>query len=272
MVYLQAVSSNESIHHGRGNEDWMLKVVLIDDEIVDLEGLHRLVPWKQFGMEVTGAFSKGSAALDYLRAHPVDLLVTDIHMPIMSGLTVAEEAQKSIPQLKVVFISGYADFRYAQKALRMKAANYVLKPVDNQELYEVLTAVAGQIREEAKRVRKAETEIGAKSHPEKNFRLIEEIERYVEEHLEEKITLKEAAQHFAFSPNYLGYLFKEATGENFSDFLIRKRIDLACKMLQDPRLKIYEIAERLGYASLPYFTRQFKQQIGISPGYFRKQS
>ncbi|WP_018750134.1 response regulator [Paenibacillus sanguinis] len=101
-------------------------------------------------------------------------------------------------------------------------------------------------------------------------KLIEEVIHYVEDHLEQKITLKEVAAHFDFSPNYLGYLFKEETGEHFSDFLNELRTRRICSLLQDPGYKIYEIAERMGYRNIIYFNRQFKQATGMTPGQYRK--
>lgn len=101
-------------------------------------------------------------------------------------------------------------------------------------------------------------------------KLIEDIMTYVEQNMEQKLTLKEVAVRFDFTPNYLGYLFKEETGEHFSDYLIRQRVRHTCELLEDPMLKIYEIAERMGYKNIVYFNRQFKQVKGMTPGEYRK--
>ncbi|WP_313999580.1 response regulator [uncultured Paenibacillus sp.] len=101
-------------------------------------------------------------------------------------------------------------------------------------------------------------------------KLIEAIMQYVEDHLEQKVTLKEVAAHFDFTPNYLGHLFKEETGTHFSEFLNERRTKHVCELLSDPTLKIYEIAERCGYKNIIYFNRQFKQSTGMTPGEYRK--
>lgn len=101
-------------------------------------------------------------------------------------------------------------------------------------------------------------------------KLIREIMDYVESHLEHKITLKEVAAHFDFTPNYLGFLFKEETGEHFSEYLNELRTRRVCELLAVPTLKIYEIAERMGYKNIIYFNRQFKQSTGMTPGQYRK--
>ncbi|NIK67037.1 response regulator [Paenibacillus sp. BK720] len=104
----------------------------------------------------------------------------------------------------------------------------------------------------------------------KDRKLIADIIGYMEEHLVQKVTLKEVAAQFHFTPNYLGFLFKEETGVAFSDYLNDIRIRKASVMLDDPRLKVYEIAERVGYKNVIYFNRMFKQATGMTPGEYRK--
>ncbi|WP_438433093.1 helix-turn-helix domain-containing protein [Gorillibacterium sp. sgz500922] len=101
-------------------------------------------------------------------------------------------------------------------------------------------------------------------------KLIDNITGYVEERLNGKVTLNEVAAHFNFTPNYLGQLFKQETGTLFSDYLIQLRMKRACELLLDPSLKIYEIAERIGYKNIIYFNRQFKETMQMSPGDYRK--
>ncbi|MDF2926598.1 MAG: DNA-binding response regulator [Paenibacillaceae bacterium] len=103
-------------------------------------------------------------------------------------------------------------------------------------------------------------------------RLIVEMMDYVEERLEHKVTLKDVAARFDFSPNYLGHLFKVETGMAFSDYLNEVRMKRACTLLGDPRLKVYEIADRIGYKNIIYFNRMFKQMLGMTPGEYRKKN
>ncbi|MDQ8736887.1 response regulator [Paenibacillus sp. LHD-38] len=102
-------------------------------------------------------------------------------------------------------------------------------------------------------------------------KLIDEITRFVEQRLDQKITLNEVASHFDFTPNYLGQLFKAETNTLFTDFLIDLRMKRVCELLKDPTRKVYEIAELAGYKNIVYFNRQFKLSTGMSPGEYRKQ-
>lgn len=125
----------------------MYSVVVVDDEQYDLEGLVQFMPWAELDMEVVGSFHDAFSALEYIRQQHIDLLVTDIHMPIMSGLELAEQALQLQPQLKLVFVTGHEDFQFAKRALTMQACSYVLKPVDDDELIDVLQQIAARLRQ-----------------------------------------------------------------------------------------------------------------------------
>ncbi|MGG1516347.1 response regulator [Paenibacillus oryzisoli] len=103
-------------------------------------------------------------------------------------------------------------------------------------------------------------------------KLIADIRSYVGERLDNKVTLKEVAAKFDFTPNYLGHLFKAETGMGFSDFMNDVRMKRACELLDDPRLKVYEIADRIGYKNVIYFNRSFKQATGMTPREYRKKN
>ncbi|MFU1794033.1 response regulator [Paenibacillus azoreducens] len=527
----------------------MYNVLLADDEVLDLRGMERFIPWNEFGMRVAAVVSSGFAALDYIRHHPVDILITDIRMPIMSGLELSREALQLLPQLKIIFVSGYEDFHYAKQAVELNAQSYVLKPVEDEEMIEVLRKTKRQLDHEAQQSRlesdyyktlpvlkndmltglldgrqdpenmmggdgtffeqcgiqpsaphrvavieiddvawklnaygeteakqildnlyqtiadycasrrirslcklsgrqfafvlqgeqqeehgelavclikeiearypvtitiglsntavslslipasfgqarqaldykmlagksrlirfsdlepysveevhnfemrldalfaemsnyrlveiddelenvftlirrmrskstvynvaiqiisrldayltglnenlfqmldmrmenldilfKFETmddikswlrrrvfEISETLHlkkQNKNNKLLKAVCSYVEEHLDENIALRDVSNLFSFSPNHLGLLFKQGTGINFSDYVVERRMEKACRLLQNPQFKIFEVAGQVGYKNLTYFSRQFKDKYGMTPGDYRRQ-
>lgn len=522
----------------------MYRVVLVDDEELELLGIQKLVPWNELQMEVMAACPDGFSALKYLEEHEADLLVSDIRMPIMSGLELASKAQKLHPGLKLLFVSGYEDFQYAKQALSMQASGYILKPVNDNEMIGALQAVKAALDEEngqklrersiqesmvylknellerclegtpdcntaitlieqfnlgphtgslraaimeleepdwrslpygnagrpddqtaqlfdtvsqlcqssgigmycklsprrlavvleesaepsrlqrimegmnerygvtfttglgrevqslddlhrsyaeackalsmkmfqgkgkliayseARReaqdsalniesavdslllamsgydlvgivdrmeelfqqvknienpsavrnyslfvisrldtylnglneslftltqkegqtmdrlfqfetiddihswLRRRIFEISEHLHNKKqrkNMKLIGQIQQYIDERLGGSLSLKEVAQAFSFSPNYLGHLFKEETGELFSEYMNRKRMELAKRLLSDTSMKVYEVADRVGASTLAYFSKQFKDYTGLTPGEYRKQ-
>lgn len=262
----------------------MYKCVIVDDEPLDLEGLRRLIDWSALGIEVTAAVSSGFAALDFLRGESADILVTDVKMPIMSGLELARQAADLHPHIKLIVISGFEDFQYAKKAIELRAYAYLLKPVDYTELYTTLHKLRLQLDQDMlyqfETIADMESwfrdrmfEISEKLHVKRssrNGKLVDEMKKYAAEHIGESFTLKDVAHAFSFSPNYLGFLFKEETGENFSDYVIRRRLEKAKELLKDPRRKIYEVADEIGYKNFTVFNRQFRKLYGITPGDYRK--
>lgn len=127
----------------------MLKLLIVDDERYDREGLKRQLPWEDFGIIDIETASDGFEAMDLIRSIRPDILITDIKMPWLTGLQLAEEAKKLIPSIKVIFISGYDDFEYVKTALKMDAYEYILKPVDTVELMDAVRNVTDTIRKEA---------------------------------------------------------------------------------------------------------------------------
>jgi len=106
----------------------------------------------------------------------------------------------------------------------------------------------------------------------RNLRLFDEIKEYVDERLASEITLKEVANYFAYSPNHLGYLFKESVGVSFNEYVLSQRMEKAKVLLRNHKLKVYEVADQTGYKSLTHFSRTFREVVGMTPGEFRKQS
>ena len=121
----------------------MLKVLLVDDEPFIVQGLAVLIDWKQEGFEIVATASDGMEALEYLRKNKVDLIIADIKMPAMTGIELLEQIHaEGISDAYFVIISGYSDFAYAQKAIRYKCTEYVLKPVEKEELLRVIRKVS----------------------------------------------------------------------------------------------------------------------------------
>ncbi|QMV43514.1 response regulator [Cohnella cholangitidis] len=522
----------------------MYKVLLADDEVLDLEGMRKFIPWQEMGLEVVEAVNNGFAACEVIEREHIDILVTDIRMPNMSGLELAKKALEKQENLRIIFVSGHQDFNYVKQAISLNAHGYVLKPMDDKELIESLNKLCLDLNRKKKvrdteeaykqmvpivkneylmqlldgpsdsnasewlekeyqldsldwparvalveiddyfwklnpyeddkrkkmlswyyeelaesfkrngiahvcRITKQRTALlldgnvalhalnevvadiktmfpftitiglggavdglseiyvsygqaveaidskmfrgkgklirydkvgsheiqdikslderleamliamsnydlvrihdelsglfqitsrmgsritihnfamylvmklndylrannedlfkllgmelknldillqfetiddihkwlryrvfeisemlNSKKHT-KNGKLIQAIIASVSDRLQDNITLREVADQFSFSPNYLGVLFKEETGQNFSDYIIALRMEKAQRLLKSSKLKIYEVADRVGYRYLPYFSRQFRETIGMTPLEYRRKS
>lgn len=130
----------------------MLKIFLAEDEVVVRETIKRMIPWEELGFELVGEAADGEMALPLLLRQQPDLLITDIKMPFMDGLTLARLAKKEIPGLKVVILSGYDDFNYAKQAIGIGVEDYLLKPITKNALIERLSEI--RIRYEHEKTQK----------------------------------------------------------------------------------------------------------------------
>lgn len=126
----------------------MYRLLIADDEPLVKERLTITIPWKDFGISQVMTAADGKEALELALKHGIDIIITDIRMPIMDGIELLEALAVQHCKAKVILISGYADFQYAQKALRLGAIDYVMKPVIADELIKIVLRITDIIKRE----------------------------------------------------------------------------------------------------------------------------
>lgn len=242
----------------------MYQLIIVDDENKLRHSLAQLFPWQQFGFEVSGIFANGKDAYDYCLTHRIDLILSDIRMPIMDGLALAEKIC-SEQKIKLIFFSGFQDFEYLRAALKNGVFDYLLKPVRYEDLSDCLLRARDAL----------DRELGATSAPGPQSlsyyeKIIDSVKKYIEVHYQDA-TLEQAARLVALSPNYLSKIFREHADIGFSDYLLKTRMENAARMLRDIGYKQYEIAYRVGYDNPKNFSRAFHQFFQCSPSAYRNQ-
>lgn len=263
---------------------WRRKVILIvDDEPRTRQGLKNMLEsWSGGRYEVLTA-EHAPQAMELLAKEPVVVLISDIRMPEISGLSLVERLSAAEAEGEagaayrpaVILISGYAEFEYAQQAIQLGVVNYLLKPIRREKLIDTVER-ALQIGEERSRATllarmmdrkllEAAGELNSVAEP------VKEALRYVEEHLEQGLGLRDAAQHVHLNPSYFSVLFKEQMGMTFIEYVTRLRIQKAKELLLQTKLPVGEIAERVGYQTTKYFNKVFKEYEGHSPGSYRNE-
>ena len=125
----------------------MYKVLLVDDEYMITEGLKRLIPFDKWDMEVVATANHADDALDYVREHPVDIVISDVNMPDKTGLEMIGEMKDLLPDAYYILLSGYQEFDYVKKAMNLNVVDYLVKPVDKVELGHLLEKIVTQLRE-----------------------------------------------------------------------------------------------------------------------------
>ncbi|MCB2288203.1 response regulator [Clostridium sp. CS001] len=134
----------------------MYKILLVDDEEEVRKGIIQKIKWEDYGFELVGEAENGREALEMSEKYTPDVVITDIKMPFMDGLKLSEELRKKFPTIKIIILTGFDKFEYAQKAVNLNVVEYALKPVSSKELIEVLLRVKDQIDEETLKKRDME--------------------------------------------------------------------------------------------------------------------
>lgn len=119
----------------------MIKIFLVEDEIIIREAIHKMIPWEAYGFEFAGEAKDGEMALPAIRSIRPDVLITDIKMPFMDGLALSRLVLKELPDTKIIIVSGYDDFEYARQAISLGVEQYLLKPVTKSAFLEVLQKI-----------------------------------------------------------------------------------------------------------------------------------
>ncbi|MBP1993412.1 response regulator transcription factor [Paenibacillus eucommiae] len=285
----------------------MYKLLIVDDEEYVRNGIRNTFNWPDFGFQVIGTAENGRKALEFVQAQRPHAVLSDIIMPEMDGLEFTGELQQLYPEINVVLLSAYSEFKYAQQAIKFGVKAFLLKPVEETEIETVFRSLSQQLssRERVRpsislnAVSPSSPPVGHSANPlssHKNeglYRItgewqkdragteepsgtevdsyITKAKRYVTEHFDQKITLEEVAKLLYITPAYFSVYFKKETGQNFVDFITYVRVEKAKELLRRSEYKVKEIAVKIGYDDYTYFCKIFRKLEGVTPLEFRSQ-
>ena len=243
----------------------MLSVVIIEDETLILKELLLTIPWKELELSVAGTAENGLDGERIIRSTDPDIVITDIRLPGKNGLEMLEDTAVE----HGIILSGYTDYSYMRKAIRLGVFDYLQKPIETDELISALERLRDEIKAEAK------NEIIKEDHdlivlPERiSNHSVRLAVNYIKEHYNESIGLHDIAEITNISENYLSTLFREETGMNFLQYLNAIRINKAVELLKNSSLNISEIAETTGFPTPGYFTKIFRRFFSVTPTEYR---
>lgn len=339
----------------------MRKVLVVDDDKLVRKGLIAAMPWEKHGLAVVGEAGNGELALDFIRRNPIDLLVTDLAMPIMSGIELMRTVHKEFPHIGVVVLTFHQDFELIQEALRLGAIDYIAKvQLEVEQMDDVLARIMARIRQgeehrvyprhssapqlselverwtslewvvhdrifadllqtlleaqypahtleslfftarhEWMRIVPEVQSVPVAGADSSNFRenwqafihaarqimraklhkpahsaeisiSIIQVIRYIHNNLGLEMRVKDVAKQANMSLSYFSQCFKEIVGLTFSDYLKELRITHAQALLVQTTNPIYWVAEKCGYPDDKYFSRVFREKVGVLPSKFRE--
>lgn len=238
----------------------MLNVLIVDDEPLEREVLMDVVRKSKLGITKCTEAVNGAAAVDIINNQKVDIVMMDIKMPIMNGLSAAQHIKKKYPNMKIVFLTAYNEFDYALQTIKIGAEDYLLKPARPEEVIQALSKV----------INKFNQIIGNEGYEIPANSIVEVITTYINGNLHEKLTLEQLAGYVHLHPQYLGRLFKQEMHVTITEYITRKRIEKSKELLECSQKTITEISEICGFSDSNYFTRVFRKMEGIPPKEYRK--
>ncbi|MCL2163613.1 MAG: response regulator [Oscillospiraceae bacterium] len=241
----------------------MYKLVIAEDEYEIRTGLSDYFKWDMVGFELMGQAESGKQALEIIDNNEVDVLLTDIVMPDMTGIELAAELSIRKPNIKIVFLSGYRDFEYAQQAISYRVKKYLTKPTKYHELLETFMELKNELDLE-KRTFPIKQLINYTEDEISPGKTIIAVNKYVSDNYKDA-SLKKAAEIVHMNPYYLSKFYKEKTGRNFSDLVLSHKMKHAAQFIKTSDDMVYEISEKVGYSNSKNFTRTFKKYFGVSP-------
>lgn len=238
--------------------------MIVDDEPLMRKYLRENLSRIASQWEVCGEAEDGIQAVALLKERPFNLVLTDIKMPEMDGLELANYIYQTLPCTKVAIISGFDEFDYARRALRCGVVDYLLKPLSDKVIADTLATVAEKLNCSPPMETSA-----PQSECANTGSLPERACAYIRSHYSDPISLALVADILNVTPSYLSDLFHKSVGESYSKYLLRIRMEEAVRILRaNPHEKIYDLAQKTGFASSKHFHSVFKKFYGMTPSEF----
>lgn len=257
------------------------KIVIVDDEYLIRNLIRNCIDWDSLGIEIIGEASNAHECLNLMEKSKPDIVLTDINMPLTNGLDMSKHLLDKYPDVKVIVITGYSEFEYAKRSIRLGISDFLLKPIDDEELKDVVLRLKEKIEKEKAEINEVKniketigdlTEIMdvEEGYDDKCVN-INQIKKYIIKNISSQdLSLKSVAKHFYLNSSYLSRFFKEKTNENFGEYITKTKMEIALKMLENPNFKAYEIAKRVGFDDPNYFSNWFKKYKGQSIKDYKK--
>jgi two-component system response regulator YesN len=239
--------------------------MIVDDEKTIVDGLKiiisRMLPECKI---VAAAYDAETGFSLGAELHP-DIIITDIKMAREDGLSMIEKLQQTGCAARFIILSAYPDFRFAQKGMRLGVRYYLTKPVEELELQQCIRQIIKETEHAAGADMMSSIIDNAAGKD-----IIQKVRRYLTENFQKNIGLKELSEKFNINLYYLSQLFKKKTGQNYSGYLSRLRMDKAKELLIKTNMRVYEICKTVGYTDTTYFSKLFEKICGCTPSEYRK--
>ncbi len=245
----------------------MWKVLIADDEPKIRQGLKKWINELDMPFEVIAEAKNGLEAIALYQEYRPNLCLVDINMPIINGLEFIRSLKDISKESLIVIITGYDSFDYVLKALKLHVYDYLLKPVPRTDFINIMR----KVHEEFK-LQYNVSDYQNKKIPLEYSAIVLRVKEYLDENYSDsELNLSKVALIFNINKTYISKLMKQELGMSFIEYLTNLRLSKAKEIIKNDVLRtpMYEIAARVGYGSQHYFSRVFKNVVGVSPIEYR---
>ena len=252
------------------------QLLIVDDEPMLFEYIEKFYPWDQLGFSIAGKASNGKEALVFLDQTPVDVVLTDIRMPVMDGLALARALAERHSREKVVLFSAYEDFSYAKEAIEAGVAGYLIKSEDPTAISAYFRRLHSLLNIEHGHAPDPEDPSAAYLPPTSILPVPQDASwvvrmavDFIRENYAQDLKLAKVASHVAVHPVHLSRCLSEQYGKSYSEILTESRMEAAKSLLRQTNDRVYEISNAVGYRKSAYFIEQFRRYTGMTPQNYR---
>lgn len=247
----------------------MSVVLIVEDEMLEQEFLRSVVLEELSPQDTLLTCESGVDAVKLAKQHRPNIIIMDVMIPELDGLSAIEDIRKFLPNACISVLSACSDFSYAQKAIRLRIFEYLLKPVKPTVFKQTFRKMLESAAECPVLV---EDNLEEKNAEPKEYRqhFIEESVKYIKEHFREKLTLEMVASKAFMNPKYFSHVFKNDMGIAFTEYIINLKIQYSCRLLETTSYPAYRISIECGFSDPSYFNRVFCAKMNMTPNTYRK--
>lgn len=242
-------------------------VIVVEDENLIAKNIVKNIQRANENFEVVSVATDGEDALQQVEKYVPNVVLTDIQMPLMNGLELVKIIAEKYPFIRCVIISGHDDFAYVKDALKNHVYDYLLKPINLDELKSTLGRIENDLLTSQMEFT---NELASSGYTPES--IVELTKEYILKNYQEQISLTSMASSFGYSLSYLTKIFIKHTGLSPVKYIRDCRINAAKQLLRNPQIPINIICKKVGYLDPFHFSKTFKQAVGISPSEYRMQN
>lgn len=257
----------------------MYNAIIVDDEIAAVNSLNRRVDWEKYNIDKIFIANSMEQAKNILKDNKVHLIICDIEMPKGTGLDLFKWIKDKSLEIECIYVTCHPEFDYIRKAMQLGSIDYILKPIDYQELDGAILKAIERIDYNIKI--KEVNEFGQtwlnnivnngkqNKDNKKGEDVINKVKRYIIENIASTLSIEEISEVVYLNPQYLMRLFKKETNMSIVEYITVERIRIAKEILESTNLAINEVADLVGYGNYSYFIKLFKKITNLTPKQYR---